>query len=42
MKNNECFDCLNHLKGESADNTGWYHPCKFGVVTDRSFLIKNV
>ena len=36
MKNNECFYCLNHLldKGVFAENTGWYHPCKFGISNE--------
>jgi len=34
MKNNECFDCLNHGEGKFAENTGWYHPCKFGIKNE--------
>jgi hypothetical protein len=34
MKNNECFDCLNHGEGVSAENTGWYHPCKLGIANE--------
>ena len=31
MKNNACFDCLNHGDGSLAENTGWYYPCNLGV-----------
>jgi len=36
VKNNNCFSCLNHLEKEGvlAENTGWYHPCKFGIKND--------
>lgn len=34
MKNNECFDCLNHGKGFFAENTGWYHQCKHGIENE--------
>ena len=34
MKHNSCFDCLNHAKGELAENTGWHHPCKLGIENE--------
>ena len=34
MKNNECFNCLNHSGAELAENTGWYHKCKFGIENE--------
>ena len=34
MRNNECFYCLNHGDGEAAENTGWYHHCKFGIENE--------
>ena len=36
MKNNDCFYCLNHDSNGStlAENTGWYHPCKFGIENE--------
>ena len=34
MKNNNCFYCLNHLDGELAENTGWYHPCNLGIKNE--------
>ena len=34
MKNNNCFYCLNQCKGQLAENTGWYHPCKLGIQNE--------
>lgn len=34
MKNNNCFYCLNHGKGQLAENKGWYHPCKLGIQNE--------
>ena len=34
MKNNKCFNCLNHDKGELAENTGWYNPCKLDIPNE--------
>lgn len=34
MKNNDCFYCLNHSDGERAENNGWYHSCKLGILND--------
>ena len=34
MKNNNCFYCLNHGKGELAENKGWYYPCKLEIPNE--------
>lgn len=31
MKNNRCFDCLNHGEMIAAENNGWYNECKLNV-----------
>ena len=41
MKNNKCFYCLNHAEGITAENTGWYHPCKLGIKNENLHNIKN-
>ena len=41
MKNNNCFNCLHHLDGELAKNTGWYLPCKFGIENEGLKNIKD-
>jgi len=39
MKHNECFYCLHALEGVPAENTGWYHPCKFKINNESMIKI---
>lgn len=36
MKNNNCFNCLNHDQNNfiPADDTGWYIPCRLGIKNE--------
>lgn len=40
MKQNNCFDCLNHTGGVIAENCGWHHNCGLGIDNDGLIDVK--